>query len=791
MKGTSGKKQKKQSALMSGEIADKIPYIQIFEEEGVVEVSKGSFSRAYVIEDISADTIKSYNSDLIAKRFSMLLNELPDGVSAQFVIHNRLISSDSFLKKVLIVADKEAEVNGWIEKYNKTVVEGAEIGHNNTKKLQYFVLNTHADIPEDAIKLFRGIDETVKKLFLGIMEIKAEGLSAVGLLKVLYSMLNPKQNDFGKKIRMEESETITLRAIKRAKKTTKDCIMPRSFISEPNYMVLNGDTYARSFFITSLPANVTQNLISDITSISSNMLFSIIYEPVDAKYGFDVASRRVAENTVIQQAAKRDTIKDRRAKTVVKTETLIKQSENAYFEKAALHTMQESVALNMKAMLCTLIIVLFADDYDALERDTKLLHISTSKFACQTKCLDLQQVEGFQSALPLCQAHIDCRRLFTIEKLSKIPPLNIQEILRKDGLFYGLNTINDNLVLLNRKNSPNMAGLIAGTEHSGKTFQCKREIFNALISTNDRVFILTGSDEYDDFAKTLGGSITSNLSINPFEMVDHYGLINADKYSKSLMLEALLECATRSRDKIIADPIRAGEADDSADEASTSISSEIDILMKAVESGQISLNQAESVLRFIRENADLEKFQSIFSLLAASLNAGGALSDKRLQVIKIKSPVELLLTLDFLYNTGIRDKMMNRSAWIFVDSIDGLLLSEQSAAFLTDYIQKTNALKNVLTLVMQSAVKLFTDNGASYRTGDMVSECGYHKLLNQGAIERKAFTKLLNIPHSLVNYITGADLGRGIILTSASNTAFDDCFTDDEEMGSFYQLFKI
>lgn len=774
------KKIRKQNTLLKNEIMEKIPYQQVFEEEGIVETEPGRYCRAYAIEDISADNIKSYNSDLISKRFSMLLNDLPEDACLQFVIHNRLIGPDTFLKKVLVVDNREAELGEWIQKYNKTVVDCAGIGHNNTKKLQFFTLSIPADIPEEALKRFREMDETVKKHFLGIMDMRVEGLDAISLLKVLYSMLNPKQNEFAKKIAGE----VSLKAIKRAKKTTKELIMPRSFLTMSNHMLLNGDTYARAFFITSLPANVTQNLISDVTSISSNMLFSITYEPVDSQYGLEVTGRRVADNTVIQQAAKRDTIKDRRAKTIVKTETLISQSEEAYFEKAALRTMQESVALGMKAMLCTLVIVLYADDYDALERDTKLLHISTSKFACQTKCLDLQQTEGFVSALPLCTVRVDCRRLFTIEKLAKIPPLNIQEILQKDGLFYGLNTINDNLVLLNRKNSPNMAGLIAGTEHSGKTFQCRREIFNALISTNDRVFVVTAGDEYDAFAKTLGGEKTQSLTINPFEMESHYGLINADAYSKSLMLEALLEAANRNRDKILT------EAEIEQEAQNATINEETDRLMKVFESNQVNPNDAEAVLNYL-QNPGFEKFKGIHSLLAASVREGNILPDNRLTVIKVNGAVELILTLDYLYNRGIRDKMANRSAWVFVDPIDPLLYGEQTAAFLTDYIKRTNALKNVITLVLQSAVKLFTDTNASYRTDDLVAECGYFKLLNQGAIERKAFTRLLNIPHSLVNYITGADLGRGIILTSASNTAFDDCFTDDEDTGSFYSLFRI
>lgn len=94
-------------------------------------------------------------------------------------------------------------------------------------------------------------------------------------------------------------------------------------------------------------------------------------------------------------------------------------------------------------------------------------------------------------------------------------------------------------VLLNRKNNPTMAGLISGAEHSGKTFQCKREIFNALAGSDDTVFVVTADDSYDGFVKELGGIVAEFPKTNPFEMATHYGLSEPDAYSKSVMLEAL------------------------------------------------------------------------------------------------------------------------------------------------------------------------------------------------------------------------------------------------------------
>ncbi len=787
-----GKKEKhnKKSLTITKAIAEKIPYNRCFEEEGVFETSEGTFSKAYVIKDLPSQSVKGFNNELLVKKFSHLLNDLPQTMNIQFLIHNRLIPQEAFLKKVLVSPEgKEAELSEWINKYNHVLADNCSIGHNNVKKNKYFVISTKADTPDEAVTTFRMIDEKIKELFASIYGIEVEGMSATARLKVMYSMLNPNKDDFGKKADLRGDGNFNLKDMARLKLTTKDVIAPDSFeTNEKSYMVLNGNTYVRTFFITSMPAVLSSNLISDITNISSNMLFSCIYEPVDSKYGFDAASKTVSENTIVRQSNKRDTIKDRRDKAVVKTEVLINQTEEAYFDRNALESFKQSVAVGEKTMLCSFVIALYADDLDILERDTKLLRMSTAKFACQVKPLDYQQLAGFQSVMPLCEMKVDVRRMFTINKLASSPPLNIQEILQRDGLFCGLNSINDNLVLLNRKNNPNLAGIIAGTEHSGKTYQNKREIFNALISTKDRVFIMSDTDEYDGFVTALGGEIVeaNDLNVSPFYMVDHYGLINADKYSKCLMLDALFEIWTRSGIQGLG-----ASVDDSEYERMDAISAEVGNLLQSVE----EISDVNALLSEIRQN---EKDYPFISSLSdriesyADSDVAPVSEEKRLMLYKIKDLDKKIIFMDFLFNWMISDKQHNITDWLFIDNIDEILSSEQTASFLIDFVTKMNALQDVLTMVIQSSVKLFTDKSTSFRLEDVVNAAGYYKLLNQGAIERKRYSEILNISNSLVNYITSAELGKGIILTSASNYAFDDNFlSEEEQQNSLYKLFKM
>ena len=64
-------------------------------------------------------------------------------------------------------------------------------------------------------------------------------------------------------------------------------------------------------------------------------------------------------------------------------------------------------------------------------------------------------------------------------------PFSAQEISQKNGMYYGLNPLTDNMILLNRKKLHNASGFILGIPGSGKSFSSKREITNVLLNTED------------------------------------------------------------------------------------------------------------------------------------------------------------------------------------------------------------------------------------------------------------------------------------------------------------------
>ena len=65
-----------------------------------------------------------------------------------------------------------------------------------------------------------------------------------------------------------------------------------------------------------------------------------------------------------------------------------------------------------------------------------------------------------------------------------------------ESLYYGLNALSNNMIMVDRKKLKNPNGLILGTPGSGKSFAAKREITNAFFVTKDDIIIGDPEGEY-------------------------------------------------------------------------------------------------------------------------------------------------------------------------------------------------------------------------------------------------------------------------------------------------------
>ena len=191
-------------------------------------------------------------------------------------------------------------------------------------------------------------------------------------------------------------------------------------------------------------------------------------------------------------------------------------------------TKQISVGLN-GMFLVTFLVLNTGRTEQELENNVFQASSIAQKHNCNLCRLDYQQEQGLMSSLPLADCQIEIQRGLTTSSTAIFIPFTTQELYQsgKESLYYGLNALSNNLIMVDRKRLKNPNGLILGTPGSGKSFSAKREIANAFLVTDDDIIINDPEGEYSPLVNRLKGQVikispNSTQFINPMDINANY-----------------------------------------------------------------------------------------------------------------------------------------------------------------------------------------------------------------------------------------------------------------------------
>lgn len=768
------KKAKRTSVNAANYITSKIPYMRCYEEQGMFEIEPHKYSVSYAINAPEELSGEQYVKNIAYHCMENILVALR-GFTFRFTIRNSHISEEEYLKSVSLPENKEDKINEVIRDYNAVLRENVNIGHNNFKMSLYLTVVTEAEVPDDALARFQSIEDILVSEFKALYGYEVKLLSLPERLEVLYDIYHPDMDSpaFGSKVDYD-GNGFSVASMKRMKMNTKDVIAPKHYEAKYRDYFELGDKFGRMLFINSIPAKVSDSLLSDLISISSNSMLSVTYQPIDADFGFNTSANLVKNNIEVRNISIRDTIEDRKKHRIERKETMIKETEEEYFNKAALSVFTDSASKGQPVMLTTFVVALFSDTLEDLERDTTLLKISASKYACPIKPFDLQQHEAFVSVLPLGSMRVDVPRLFNVDRLSKLLPVNIQSLFEREVTLQGLNEINDNFVLIDRRNYP--LGLIAGMKTSGKTFAMKREVVNTLMSTDDAVIIVApkfkGEDtDYKPFVNGLDGKVFDPILTDLFSADSDYGLTASRASFKKMFLETFITLKLGFHKKRYT-------------------SEELQTVYDEVSKEAAALCEYDDYVAAVTYARNHGNDFKLFNKAVATYVPTNQYPDfsARLNLVYFSTPSELLLQVDYLWNYAIAMKKANRNVWIYVDGIDEFMYSPVASDYLIGLLDKCKTLKVPMTMVVQDSAKIVSNDTAKIEFDYLLEKVEYFKLLSQGVIERRKYVDKLSIPQTLVPYITDVEPSEGIIITPSVNVAFNDRFETTEN--PFYQRFR-
>ncbi|MFA5386474.1 MAG: DUF87 domain-containing protein [Candidatus Paceibacterota bacterium] len=290
-------------------------------------------------------------------------------------------------------------------------------------------------------------------------------------------------------------------------KDVKDVIAPAALEVSPGYL-RTGDFFIKSVFVFTYPRYLSVGWFNSIINFPNLMDVSIFVHPVDTS----LALRNLRKKATQIQAQ----LMERDEKGLVRDPLL----ETAFQDVEGLRdTLQQA---QERLFNVGIYLTMYAS---TLEELTKLENKITSLFEehlVYVKPALFQQLEGYQSTLPLAQDKLLIHTPLNSGPTSSFFPFISTDLTSDEGVLHGINRQNNSLIIFDRFSLENANKVVFAMAGAGKSYATKLEILRSLMLGVD-VLVIDPENEYQKLAEAVGGSfinisLTSKNSINPFDI---------------------------------------------------------------------------------------------------------------------------------------------------------------------------------------------------------------------------------------------------------------------------------
>lgn len=778
--------KKKQTLKIPKTVQNTIPYYAVYEDGGLIETEKGTFTKSYTLKDINYQIARTQEQEELFVRFEELLNSFEPTMTFQISIINKNMDPESFERQVLL-RPRYDEYDPLREEYNRMLLQKIREGRNNMSKEKILTVALKAKSYEDALISFSRLDgelSTAAKRIGGSDLIPIPTIQRLEMLHDIYNIGD--EGTFGSKMVRNGQQVVnfTFESMRKMGLTSKDCIGPSSFEFKKDYLIID-DQFARVLYLKTLPNVLGDNILSEISNMNCNMITSVQYEPVSPEKALERVKRRL--NTINSNILDKQ---KRASKSGYSAELLSPDLMKAKESAEAL--LEDLTSKDQKMFLLTFVVCIFADTLENLNTYTDSVQSTARRYSCALKKLSYQQENGLTASLPLANNKLYIQRALTTESAAIFMPFVAQELIQSQGLYYGLNAVSRNILQINRKAGKNMNGFILGTPGSGKSFSAKREMMNVLLGTNDDVIVIDPEAEYSRMAELLGGEVVriatgSKVYINPMDIDIDYSDEDDPISLKSDFIISL--CETALGDRFGLNPAQRSIIDRCVKEIYAPYFASQD-----PETKQFDRNKLPTLLDFqelleTKSGIEAEQLATALEMYTkGSLNLFSHRTnvnyDSRFVVYDIRDitanlkSLALLIVLDNVWNRIIENKKQGRNTWFYIDEIYLLFKTETSANFLFELWKRARKWGGVPTGITQNVSDLLSNETAK----TMLSNCEFIQMLNQAPLDRQDLSALLNISNTQLSYITNANPGEGLIYTGSSIVPFLDNFPKNTQM---------
>ena len=758
------KKEKKLSAQKS------IRYREMG-KDGICRVDERFYSKTIRFFDINYQLAQKDDKNAIFENWCDFLNYFDSSIQFQLSFINHHTDMREAVKAIDIPSQNDA-FDDVRREYAQMLRNQLAKGNNGLVKSKFITFGVEADSIKEARPKLERIEADILGNFK-VLEVVAYPLNGVERLKILHDTFN---SDTMQPFRF------TYDMIAKTGLSTKDFIAPTSFDFREGKYFRMGKTIGAVSFLQILAPELTDKMLAEFLDRDSDMMVNLHIQSLDQTKAIKTLKAKITDI---------DRMKIEEQKKAVRAgyDMDIIPSDLATFGGEAKKLLEDLQSRNERMFMVTVLILNTAQSKQKLDNMVFQTAGIAQKYNCALRRLDYQQEMGLMSSLPLGKNYIPIKRALTTTSTAIFVPFTTQELFQDgEALYYGLNGLSNNMIMVDRKKLKNPNGLILGTPGSGKSFSAKREMTNAFLVTDDDIIVCDPEGEYYPLVNKMQGQVirispTSRDYVNPMDINLDY---SDDENPLALKSDFILS---------LCELIMGGKTGLEAVEVSM-----IDRCLPIVYQNYFAnpvpenmpiLEDLYNCLRSQKEDEAQRIATALEIYVHGSLNVFNHRTnvqlDNRFVCFDIKElgkqlkKIGMLIVQDQVWNRVTVNRAAQKSTRYYIDEFHLLLKEEQTAAYSVEIWKRFRKWGGIPTGITQNVKDLL----ASREIENIFENSDFVYMLNQAAGDREILAKQLSIsPHQL-SYVTNSNAGEGLIFYGSTIIPFKDRF--DKSL----QLYKL
>ncbi len=745
-----------------------IPYIAMW-PDGTCKTADQQYTRTIEFQDINYQLSQNEDKSAIFDAWCDFLNYFDSAVSLQLTYRKQPAMAMAFQDRIRITSQDD-RFNSIRREFDTMLNNQVAKGNNGSVQSKYVTFGIQAAGLKAARPRLERIESGILNNFkrLGVSARPCNGRER---LRQLHSILH-----MGEEIPFRfEWEWLPMAGL-----STKDYIAPSSFEFANGRFFRMGEQYGAASFLQIFAPELDDRVLTDLLELDANLLINMHIRSVEHVKAIKMIKRKMTDIDQKKIDEQKKAVRAGYDMDILPPDLMI-------YGDDAKRVLQDIQNRNERLFQVSILIVNIADSMEAL----KNLIMQTGSIAQQKNCgltrLDFEQEQGLMSSLPLGVNMTEVTRSLTSSSTAVFMPFTTQELFQygEEALYYGLNALSGNLIMVDRKKLKNPNGLILGTPGSGKSFSAKREITNAFLVTKDDIIICDPEAEYAALVERLDGQVIkispiSEDFINPMDINLDYSDEESPLSLKSDFILSLCELIIGGKEGLL--PVQ---------------KTIIDRCVRMVYQDYLNDPKPENMpilgdLYYLIKTQ--EEKEAKYIATALEIYVSGSLSvfnhrtnvniRNRIVCFDIKElgkqlkKIGMLIVQDQVWNRVTINRAKKRFTRYYMDEFHLLLKEEQTAAYSVEIWKRFRKWGGIPTGLTQNIKDLL----ASREVENIFENSDFIIMLNQAGGDREILAKQLNISKHQLSYVTQSGEGEGLLFYGSTIVPFVDRFPKNTEL---------